>query len=461
MRSFQRALSALLAILMLAGFACAAQAEEEYVISIAFEADEDQMTAFDMDLGGDGKIGRAIAELLNKLTLTGSSSERDAVFFLNAEDTVLLDFAERWTVDGHLQLTSSLLPELILDVTDAANLSAEKPLLACLSDALGKILAQQESLLSETENWAVSLKRTVETGIFAGDAYSGGTIRTSVECDDRDFALLGIRLLDKLEGMEEALASCGLDWNEIRTALKDELMEMASANEHRYILRAVTNAQDEPVGFSLTAFRGEAQILTLSLGQNSDGTKIKAVLGLGYDNQVYMLAAEISFIQSSETANIKGEIKLWQDPYREGYRAAVTDGNNLLGTLSIDRLDVVKVGETTTTVYDLSLLIPGKKMIRETGRIVADGKLQWSDNLYYDNADTPILTVRISAESGEPLPYTWPEGKIVALSRDEATMQQAGEEIQQALIGGATALGFRLMNVIPLELWPVVMDLFQ
>ena len=462
MKSIKKAFAFLLALLLLTGCVSSAVAEEGHIFSLTFEVDEEQMAAYDRDLGGDGKIGKAIAELLNKLSVTGSGTDQEMAYFVKAEDTVLLDFAEKIAEDGTVLLASSILPNLIIDVSTLYNQAAEKSLLGCLTDAFNQISMQQANLQKEIEDWAASFERTTETGQFAGDAYTGGQNRYTIRCTDRDFAFLLIRLLDKLEGIEEALAPCGIDWNEIKADLIYDFTKIAIRNENHYILRSVTDAQNQPVGFSLTALRGEEQILTLSIGIDYENLSNKVIVGFGYENQVYMLDIEVEGLSVTDSVSMSGSVKLWQDPYREGYRAAVTDENNLLGTLTLNRLTAVKALETTTLVYDANLSIPGKKGLRETGRWSIGPTIQCSSNIYYDGADTPMLTVKVSTSTGEIEHYTWPQGKTVTIT-DENVFDMFVEDntIQQALNQGLASLGLRLFEVIPLDLLTVLLPLFQ
>ena len=462
MNMFRKAVASLLALLLLTGCAVPSLAESGYVFEVSFEASEDQMTAFEKDLGGDGKTGTAIAQLLNLLRFTSSTSADNSVsLLLTAGDTDLLSAAARVQENGLLQIASNLFPgiRLEMDLPSDENLSQWSNFAACISAAVEKISLQSVALRGEAMLFIDSLNPEVESGVFSGDAYTGGVERYTYRFDNRDVAFLFLRLVNKLEGMDEVFSTYGCDWKAAKRELTDICMDFADKNEYHYIVRTVYDEhlnplrsyQPDPIGQSVTVFRGEEQVATLSLGQKDQVEKI--VLGFGFEQKVYMIDIEISGTSVTDSLDIAGSVKLWQDPYREGYRAASSDPSNLLGELTINQLTVI-VNQGFTAVYDAAMSITGKRTLRETGRIQINGNgMSYTSSLYYDHSDVSMLTLRATTKPGEPLPYSWPEGQTINVNDESSTMPLINAAIQ-----GITDLNVRLQKALPSDLYQQIMN---
>ena len=444
----------LLAVMLFTGFTVLAQAEGANGFALTFEADEEQMSAYDKDLGGDGKTGAAIAQLLNKLKLSAFTTEDNAfVLRLAADETSLLDVAAKAS-ESDIQIAASLLPGLIFKID--ADLGDTLGQLSLFTESASAVLGQQASTLqAEVTSFLAGLSPETESGVFSGDAYTGGAGRLTYRFDDRDIALLGIRLLNKLEGMDEVLAAYDADWNELKSEMTNDCLSFADRNAHHYVVRVVTGEpynplrsnQPAPIGWSLTVFRGEAQIMTLSEGDH------RMVLGFGYDNQVCFIDAVFDGTSVSDSMDFTGSVKLWQDPYHEGYRAASSDEGNLLGTLKLDRLTLI-VNQTLSFVYDATLDIPGKNPLRETGRLqIMASEASFSSSLYYNGADTAMLKVLGSLKPDASFTYSWPEGKVVDLLSDDLSV-----DLFYPLFQGIMDLNAKLEQVLPEELYGQLLE---
>ena len=463
MKKLKKTAVLLLSLLILVGCTCSALAETGIVLDISFEADEEQMATYDRDLGGDGSIGKAIAEFLNVLKTTVAFSRQDEVTFsLDANDTTLIDLATKLTENGQILIASSIIPGMTIDVTDDLGGSMDEisRLAGFVSAIIEQVMAQLPVLQNEAMAFLANEEPLIETGVFAGDAYTGGVERYTYRLDDRDLAFLCLTFLNKLEGMDEIFAANGFNWDEEKNAIVNDLLEIAGKNELNYVICVVYDEhvnilrsyQPDPIGYSMTVYRGEEQIATVSVSVADQGREVKVVCGFGDNGQVYYVEAQLNGTQSAGTFELEGTIDVWLDPYREGFRAASNDLNNQLGTFTIDRLVVVTMQETSTVVYDMTLSITGKKTIRETGRLALGPSSQWTNNLYYDGAETPMLKTIATLDSREIEPYQWPDGKVVDLSDENMTI-----DFFSALLEGITDLDTRMKKALPMDFYNLLM----
>ncbi len=437
-----------MAVCLLMAFGClGASAESGFRTTTRWTADAEQMAELFAKLGPEGaraaELAPDIAKLLESLILeiSGTENGKTAEFCaaLRTENAALADIAFRVTEDGRFQVASSLLPGTVVDLTgelERAMGQAQQDLNGAL--AMMNFLTQKtDALMAELTAWAEALDGTEAYGSFSGDAYRGGLYRKTLRFDDRDLGLLGIRLLDVLDGLEAHWA----DWTEVRDSLRADLLKTASENALRYVLAAVRGADDAFVGLSLTVFRGEDQILTGSVGTD------RLVIGWGAEEKVWY--AELrgmavapddltAFLTKNEPVTVTGEFSLWSDPDHLGFRTVSADEGRRLFRLTLDALKLT-ARESASIEADATLTTPAFTL-REHDLLTQSGS---QAQLFLGDAEEPFMTGE-TVHGGEPVPYEWPDS--------EPLTPADGEKLQEILQNGIGALSLRLIGVVPMSL---------
>lgn len=135
--------------------------------------------------------------------------------------------------------------------------------------------------------WTSALESTEEAGRFAGDAYTGGSYRTTVRFDDRDLALLLDMLLDGpwpesfTSLLSQPIRLWGAAPGEVLAMLRGIIRQAGLENRYRYVLHLVDDDQGATIGLSAIAYLEDEQVATLSVGQDADNDTMTYVLGWG------------------------------------------------------------------------------------------------------------------------------------------------------------------------------------
>ena len=192
-----------------------------------------------------------------------------------------------YETNQELMLTSSLIPGYALSAmqeSDAAQAAALEQI-----DWVGAAL----SVLPSVTEWCNTLKSTEAQGSFVGDAYEGGVKCTTWSVDDQAVATLVDAVLteDVCAVLKAVFAAMEMDADAILSQIREQNKLVAQENLHTYLLRWVQDAQDQPVGASLTVLKNGEQIATISMGFQDDGCRM--VIGLGFDTQNYWCESNI------------------------------------------------------------------------------------------------------------------------------------------------------------------------
>lgn len=461
MKKLTRIVAFLLCAMLCVCASAGALAEQGYNVTVTYTADAGEITRLCTDLGLQATdldaIGRAVAELFGSLTITGSSSAEEVSLRYASGDTVLIDAALRYA-DGQYQAASNLVPDTVIDVTQEMTAFAQY---VGQYTSLGVlILTYANEHATEFANdfsvWMNGLTSIEDYGVFTGDAYSGGVIRTTVTVTDRDLGMLGVLFLSRLDGIAESAAELGVDWNEIRSNLNSQLVSFGAKNAGYYTLSAVSNESERAVGLSITAYQNDVQVATLSVGFDENMNITAAVVSFGYQNQVYALAWNGTITRDGlESVSANGELRLWLDPTRQGYRVASSSDANLLMSAVVNNLSFAAFDGASALNYDVTLTITGTKSFRETySADISSDSGRVEESVYYDHSSTAFLTGVTVYAQGETTPYTWP-------TTEPLTFAENSQEINSAFSVGQTTLAANLLTVLPMELKMLVLNMIQ
>ena len=133
-----------------------------------------------------------------------------------------------------------------------------------------------DDLADELDTWLAAQDVSTESGSFAGNAYEGGTARTTYNLEDGDLATLLDGFVLRLETRQDVVnllnALANEDggaadfFHEIRTMNH----QVALNSTYRYTLAVVRNGESADVGYSLNVFEGDTLLGSLSLGVGTD-----------------------------------------------------------------------------------------------------------------------------------------------------------------------------------------------
>ena len=301
--------------------------------------------------------------------------------------------------------------------------------------------------------WEATLESEIETGSFAGDAYTGGTHCETYRFDERDIAVLLESLLraDWPESVVSAwrsfLLNAGEDPDELLAHLHKLIYEASINNQYSYVLRLVSKDGDS-LGLSLIVYEDDQLVSTLSLGFREENAK--AILGYGLRGENYYLTLNVNTVPIDQPMMT---VKLWQDQAKEGY--AIVSANEKDHLLLFATLDAEADGQAFALRTDLqgALLKDIPVTITLTGITADDASaLECAVALFSE----PLLTTRLLISIVEELPPLETEGKqvfdLLELSIDEEI--QLAKDMQSLLMQFAVRL-FKLMppELLTYTLW--------
>lgn len=197
---------------------------------------------------------------------------------LMMQEEELLSAAVTWS-DDEVSLVSSLMPGYRL------TLSMKE-----LREAFEAVewLSLFDALADVTDTWLAARDAVTETGSFAGNAYSGGTARTTYTLDDRDIATLFegyVLCLEERQDVVNLLNADLLGGKDNAAAFFHAVRQMnyqvALNSAYSYTLAVVRDADSGPVGYSLNVFEEDVLLGSLSLGWNGDAIKGVVSIPLG------------------------------------------------------------------------------------------------------------------------------------------------------------------------------------
>ena len=212
-----------------------------------------------------------------------------------------------YETNQELMLTSSLIPGYALSAmqeSDGAQATALEQI-----DWVGAAL----SVLPSVTEWCNALKSTEAQGSFVGDAYEGGVKCTTWSVADQAVATLVDAVLteDVCAALKAVFTAMEMDADAILSQIREQNKLVAQENLHTYLLRWVQDAQDQPIGASLTVLKNGEQIATVSMGFQDDGCRL--VIGLGLDIQNYWCETIVQDASVDEVWQLTCRTREWAD----------------------------------------------------------------------------------------------------------------------------------------------------
>ena len=173
------------------------------------------------------------------------------------------------------------------------------------------------SVLPSVTEWCNALKSTEAQGSFVGDAYEGGVKCTTWSVDDQAVAALVDAVLteDVCAALKAVFTAMEMDADAILSQIREQNKLVAQENLHTYLLRWVQDAQDQPIGASLTVLKNGEQIATVSMGFQDDGCRL--VIGLGLDIHTVKLVGGILLV----TLTLKNLENLYRRANEHSYQS--------------------------------------------------------------------------------------------------------------------------------------------
>lgn len=373
------------------------------------------------------------------------------------------------------------LTEIGLRLCDAdiltASLSSENGMMYCILDALpGIALAMpasaDESVINESVHalitadwaglgaaadeavnaWLLTLPTAIETGSFAGEAYTGGVYRMTYQIDDRDLFVLMESLLH-YEGLlslvpelENLLTLYGLDIQTVLTEARAVAYEAARSNDYTYLVHSVSDGQ-YLTGLSVVAYQKGSQVGTLSLGWPEEG--FKAVLGYGYQGRNVYFAAE--------TDGAAWAVQMVKDDAMNGYTAACQNMQNVL--LRLSGQNKGSSGQMTVNAALTGALLRSLEIGAEIFVDSSLSDMELSAKLMVNGQEWLSQMLRVESASDAPAPDL--SGLRVVEIREDGSLS---ENIDSEMESFVTTLGVRVFKVLPVELLTNALemtDLFQ
>ena len=420
---------------------------ESRSVTVAFEADQEEMTAFGTALGlPDGELlAKGIAKLLNSATLEYCTAEAET-----GEQTAKLDFrlGEETVLDitvympgdkSCLMIASSMFPGYAVRFTDELGELESFSLDMRQADpaALKELLSGP--VTEKTRQWLDSLNSVTTYGDFMGDAYDGGRVCVDLTLEDSDLYVLCMHLEPELRRAFELM---GLPGEE--KSLQKGMLKAALENANQYRVRMVYDGAHSLTGISVTALNSGTQVATLSLGYETPGMT-RFVLGTGVQDKVYYLDGELRTEDRTELT-----ARVYADPKKAGFPGAKTEEKNLLQTLTME-ISTAGTEEAWTAAYSGSLQDREGQKIREEGTFsTADKQYAWEDSIFLGDRERPVMTVRIRSGASDSMP-AWPEDLQVVDDPDD-------ERVTAAMQEATASLSAALIRLIPTELWLYIMQ---
>ncbi|MBO6163787.1 MAG: hypothetical protein J6N77_01925 [Lachnospiraceae bacterium] len=359
-----------------------------------------------------------------------------SAFSWQKQDTEMIDGSVALRGED-LDVRLSFLPQIVLRVSLADVQSA-------LQGMMGELQAVnldtlQGRLQEEIRTFVSGLTIIQEEGRFSGDAYEGGTRRITTEVTS-----------EQLQAFLEKIADAVKE--ETGTLLDDVDFSVSTADTPcRYRVSVVT-ADDAWVGFSLTVWQAEEQVMTLSVGRQ-DADTLQAVLGYGTKDAIYYIAGKGTFSREGTEARQDSRLDvswdIYTDPFAVGFPAvkAWNYSQEMSYTLSLTTHDTgdLVTGLLEGRQFDAyeAYLLEKVSFAFMRGAGIASGVSE----LYQGDSTAPCLVMRVSAQETD-------RQETPALDAEE-TMVEVNEEIgsnetiNAAAKEGINQLMVRLFKILP------------
>lgn len=347
------------------------------------------------------------------------------------------------------QLTSSLIPGYVLEETTRK----ENSLGDLRSERQKKIAADVKAAY---ENWRAGLNPVTTTGVFVGDAYTGGTKCTTWSITDRDVAaLLSAVMTPEMRALiqhETTEATEGKkDVLEAFDAANDRVLE---ENKYSYLVRSVKDDRDEFVGLSVSVFEKDMQLATMSVG--AQGNDLRLVVGLGLKQQNYWTEWHFTKSQREGTAFIKGEMREWTAGKNESF--TYVRGTNAPAASYL--LNCSTTDSAQRMLWD-GHVYKGSKADAEKEILSFSGVTNQTDDLFeasvrlMESKQTLMSFTMTKNPAGAIQP---PEASLTRCSAEDPAQKELYTKVRQTFVFAITV---RLLQVIPIDVLLMMEDLFE
>ena len=390
-------------------------------------------------MGVDASSLEAYASLLKiflKDTKLTSVYQEDAFSLdISINGINLLDMTTRQS-GSEMQLTSSLIPGYVL--IEPADKTGDH--------ALAEREAQLEEGIKEAFfAWKNGLVSETIYGVFAGDAYSGGTECTTWTVTDKDVAeLISNLMTPELRTMiEEQIEAAGEDENLLK-AFEEVNERVMKENKFSYQIRRVGNEQHQPIGLSVSVFEEEKQIATLSAG--IDQQTIRVVVGLGLKTQNYWAECLLTRSQKDQTTFVKGEMREWTADKSESFAYAAQ--SNAPAASYLLNCTMTNSGQRKLWdghVYRGSKADAAKEILSFSGSVNPTGGSAEAVIRLMQNSKA-LMTLTLSMKPVTPIPPL--DESLVRCSEKVPEQAELYAAVSQELV---FAIAGRILQIIPLD----------
>ena len=355
----------IVAILLCLLFPLTALADAQ-VVTFFWQAEQSGVQAWLTENGLDEASAQSIAapaaDLMNTLSFRFSELEdQQAVFGMLLQNEAVLTISMVQADSDTLLLQSNLLPSLTL---------AMDPLIADVID-----LDLLDTLITKADSWFDQLECTTETGIFTGDAYTGGTTRYTWRITDAQLLALVRTFAEVLHhdlSSVESLLSC-----------------LEAENSGALQISVVTDSSDLLIGISVTLLGNDDTLATVSIHPDSDGLDI--VLGYRLNGMLQYHALQVSITEDG----LEGTMDSYRTTAAADFAALKAAGSpyrHLTGTMTGSELHLVStLASGNTTAFDADLTESGLTTQVTSGEARIPG---WSFHAEVTEAETlePLVT---------------------------------------------------------------------
>lgn len=347
------------------------------------------------------------------------------------------------------QMTSTLIPGYMLEEQ-----SKEIDALTALTPE------KQKNILTDVkaayEKWYTGLNAATISGVFDGDAYTGGTKCTTWTVTDQDIsALLSAVMTPELRTLfQQELAENSEGEADILAAFDAANDRVARENRCSYLVRSVKDDHDELIGFSVSILEKDIQTATVSVGLQEDAIRI--VMGLGLRQQNYWAEWNVTTSRREEMTFIKGEMREWTADKSETF-AYVKETNAPVVTYLLN-CNVTNAAQRTHWdghLYKGSTALAEKEVLSFNGAQNQTDKSYEASVSLMENKQT-LLSLTITKKEAEAIQQ--PDSALIRCSADDPEQQELYTKITQTFAFAITA---RLMQVIPFDALLMMDELFQ
>lgn len=395
---------------------------------------------------GDENLLHGLANLLDGVEAKLYAQEKMVQIDLRLSDTDILQVT-LYVDHNETRILLDALPGIVLTIPASQSQGITQ------EDMLALLLADWSSfgatIDAAVNAWLPTLPTALESGSFAGEAYTGGLYRMTYQVDERDLFVLMESLLhyeeqfSAIPELQALLEAFGLDLYTVLESARAVAYEAAKENAYTYLVHSVSDGE-YLIGVSIISYQKDKQVGTLSLGWQDEG--FKAVLGYGYQGSNVYFAAE-------SVGNL-WNLQMVKDDSLVGYTAASQEPQNVLLQLSGETKS--NGGQATVDASLTGDLLHGLNIGAETFMDSSLSDMEVSSIMSVNGETLLKQMLRVDKAGDKAFPDT--TGMQVVELREDGTMSQ---NIDSELEHFVTTLGIRIFKVIPAELLTTVMDLSE